>query len=136
MLVLFSSNEFSMNTQFDPESAGMADITLVTPAGFETPANDQKITATVTSAKANISNATVGEDLLASVFVSLESPPPAPVAVTVTSNDPTIVKVTKDMAVMGAGSVTFTNVTSTNVGNVSVEGRAGCDDANGSSGRL
>ena len=42
-----ASHEFSLNTAFDPQGVGMADISIATPAGFDTPSNDQQITATV-----------------------------------------------------------------------------------------
>src|SRR5262249_29593354 len=44
--------------------------------------------------------------------------------VTVTSNSPALATITRDGTVVGGASVTFTNVTSTNVGTVFVQGRA------------
>jgi subtilisin-like proprotein convertase family protein len=108
---------------FDPVALGTTTISLTTPAGFHTPSNLQSITATVNSPNISISNATIGRDLQEAVSIFLQSPPPSPVTVTVTSNNGAIATITKDGTVAGGTSLTFTNVTSTTVGTIFVQGR-------------
>jgi hypothetical protein len=46
--VVFAPNTFSVFTAFDPTApGGVSTITVGTPAGFDTPSNQQQITATV-----------------------------------------------------------------------------------------
>ena len=122
--VNFSANEFNDTTQFDPDGIGTTDISLQTPAGWDTPSNNQQITATVTAPDINVTNKTVGEDLQVSLNVTLESAPPSPVDVTVTSSSAAVATLTTDPLVEGTSNVTFTNVTSTNVGTLLVQRRA------------
>ena len=110
-------------TAFDPATAGDTTISLTTPAGFHTPNNFQSITATVTAPNITIGSATVGRDLQEGVSISLGATPPSPVTVTVTSNNGAIATITKDGTVAGGTSLTFTNVTSTTVGTIFVQGR-------------
>jgi hypothetical protein len=109
--------------KFDPKTAGTSTIHIVPPAGFSTPTNFQQIVATVTAPNITIGDATVGKDLQTSLFISLGVTPPSPVTVTVTSSNAGITTITKDPAVAGTTSVTFTNVTSTSVGFIYVQGR-------------
>ena len=88
-----------------------------------TPSNFQSIAATVNSPNITIASATVGRDLQEGVSISLQSAPPSPVTVTVTSNNGAIATITKDGTVAGGTSLTFTNVTSTTVGTIFVQGR-------------
>ena len=100
-------------------------ISVATPAGFTTPSNFQSITATVNAPTITMGNAMVGRDLQMSVSIILESAPPSPVTVTVTSNDgPDRHHYDATATVAGGTSVTFTNVTATTVGTIFVQGRA------------
>jgi len=62
--------------------------------------------------------------LQASVGISLTAAPPSPVTVTVTSNAGSIATITKDHTLEGGTTLTFTNVTTTSVGTIFVQGRA------------
>jgi uncharacterized repeat protein (TIGR01451 family) len=122
---LFHGGDSFLSTmQFDPKTAGTTTIQIVTPTGFATPNNFQQVTATVTAPSISIGDATIGKDLQTSLFISLGATPPSPVTVTLTSNNTGIATITKDPAVAGTNSVTFTNVTSTSVGTIYVQGRA------------
>jgi hypothetical protein len=114
----------AQNTQFDPRASGTTQIAVGVPAGFSTPSTDRTILATVTAPGISAGSATVGRDLQTSIFISLGVTPPSPVTVTVTSNAPTLTTLSTDPLVAGGASVTFNNVTTTNVGTVFVQGRA------------
>ncbi len=120
--LVFGPNEFFENTSFDPSNAGSSTISLATPPGFHTPSNFQQIPATVTAPNINIANVTVGEDLQQSVFVSLTATPPAPVDVTITSGDASVAVISTDPLLAGGVSVTFSGVTTANVGTIYVQG--------------
>ncbi len=66
-----------------------------------------QITATVKTPNISMDNMAVGEDLQTTRQFALESAPPAPVDITVTSNDGTIALVSKDGTLVGETSVTF-----------------------------
>jgi len=76
----------------------------------------------VTAPAITVGAATVGKDLQQSISITLQNTPPSPVDVTVTSNSGLIAIVSKDGTLQGANSVVFTNVSSTNVGTVFVQG--------------
>jgi hypothetical protein len=114
----------SRTVQFDPLAAGVATISLTPPPGFSTPSDRQQITATVTAPNISIGNATVGRDLQTSVGITLTAAPPSPVTVTVTSNAGSIATITRDHTLEGGTTLTFTNVTTTSVGTIFVQGRA------------
>jgi uncharacterized repeat protein (TIGR01451 family) len=117
-------DSFSNAIKFHPRTAGPTTVSIATPPGFTTPGDFRSLTATVTAPNITIGNATVGRDLQMLVGISLGATPPNPVTVTVRSNSPTLATVTRDGTVAGATSVTFTNVTSTFVGQIYVQGRA------------
>src|SRR5262249_42621838 len=115
----------SRTVQFDPVAGGTITISLGTqPPGFSTPSNEQQITASVTAPNISIGNVTVGRDLQTSVGISLTATPPSPVTVIVTSNAGSIATITKDHTLEGGTTLTFTNVTTTSVGTIFVQGRA------------
>jgi hypothetical protein len=114
----------AQSTQFDPRASGTTQIAVGVPAGFDTPSTDRTILATVTAPGVSANSATVGRDLQTSVGITLGVTPPSPVNVTVTSNAPTLTTLSLDPLVAGGTSVTFNNVTTTNVGTVFVQGRA------------
>ena len=45
--LMFNANDVFMITAFQPIGVGTSTVTVVTPAGFDTPSNNQQITATV-----------------------------------------------------------------------------------------
>ncbi len=121
--VFAGGNAVNFGTAFDPVTASPGvTISLTTPAGFSTPNSFQSITATVTAPNMSIGSVTVGRDLQAGTSISLGATPPSPVTVTVTSNNGTIATVTKDGNIAGGTSLTFTNVTTTFVGTIFIQG--------------
>jgi hypothetical protein len=113
----------NFGTAFDPAAQGSTTISITTPAGFSTPSNLQSITATVSAPNISVGSATIGRDLQEAVSIGLQSAPPSAVTVTVTSNNGAIATITKDGTVVGGTSLTFTNVTTTTVGTIVVQGR-------------
>jgi hypothetical protein len=109
---------------FHPKAAGTATLTITAPTGFVTPSNFQQVTAAVTAPSISISDVTVGKDLQTLLTISLQAAPPAPVTVTVTSADAAIASITANGTVAGGNVVTFTNVTTTTVGTLVVQGRS------------
>jgi hypothetical protein len=122
--ILGGNTNSNTGPAFNPEAAGEALLAITTPAGFTTPSDFQQITATVTAPGMSINSATVGRDLQVSVPISLAVAPPSPVTVTVTGSNGLIATITKDGTVEGGTSLTFTNVTTTNVGSIFVQGRS------------
>jgi hypothetical protein len=122
--VAVGANSFSGATAFDPVGIGSTQITLGTPAGFSTPGNFQVITATVQAPAIFIGNVTVGKDLQEQRSVTLESAPPSPVTVTVRTGSALVATISENAALAGGDTITFTNVTGTFVGTISVQGRS------------
>lgn len=123
--VIFNGGDSSASTTFQPVASGTSTLSLGTtpPAGFSLPSNYQSIGATVTAPNATISGATIGANMQSTLNVSLGTAPPSAVTVTVTSNGPSIATISKSGAVVGGTSLTFTNVTSTSVGTIYVQGQ-------------
>lgn len=122
--VVFTGQSDSMYASFQPVSAGSSTITLGTPSGFSTPSGRTSLIATVTAATISVSSVETGLHLETALNISLPQTPPNPVTVTVTSNGPQIAVISKDGAVMGGTTLTFSNVTSTNVGTIYVQGQS------------
>ena len=101
----------------------MSNITLGTPAGFSTPTQYQQITATVTAPAITVGSPTTGANLETTLGIGLPVAPPNPITVTVTSNGPAIATLSNSGTVVGGTTLTFTNVTSTNVGTIYVQGQ-------------
>jgi hypothetical protein len=114
----------SANTTFDPVGIGATTISVGTPAGFSTSSSFRQITATVTAPGINISNALVGKDLQVAISISLDAAPPTPTTFTVRTSATAVTTVSGDQLLEGGETVTFTNVTSTNVGTIYVQGRS------------
>ena len=91
-------------------STGSTNITLGTPAGFNTPAGGFTVNATVDPSALIPFTATVGQDLQQAVVLSLTNPATSDVTVTLTSNDPSklLFYTSTSTTGSGAGSVTFT----------------------------
>ncbi|HET8925758.1 MAG TPA: kelch repeat-containing protein [Candidatus Acidoferrum sp.] len=120
----FNGGDSFQNSSFQPSNAGSATINLgAQPAGFSTSANFQQIPVAVTAPAINVaSNVSVGLNLQVSVNVFLQSVPPNPVTLTITSPNSSIATVTTNPAVAGGATATFTNVTSTFVGTLTIQG--------------
>jgi hypothetical protein len=122
--LVFTANVGQLSANFQPVSAGTTSITNNTPAGYSTPAQYQSIAATVTAPVISVSNVETGINLENSLSINLPQTPPNPVTVTVTSNGPAIATISNSGTVMGGTTLTFTNVTSTNVGTIYVQGQS------------
>jgi hypothetical protein len=122
--LVFANNDSTHSYTFQPVSAGTTNLSISTPAGFSTPSNYQTGTATVTAPVIQVNNVTSAVNLQQSLSIYLPQTPPNPVTVTVTSSSPTLAKISTDPTVVGTSTVVFTNVTSTNVGTIYVQGQA------------
>jgi hypothetical protein len=106
--VVFSGNQESRTTTFDPQTAGTATVEVQTPPGFVTPSNLQSLAATVTAPNLTLSAPTVGKDLQESVNVSLEVAAPAGgVSVTVTVADVTKARLKDTAVIPGTSNLTL-----------------------------
>jgi len=121
--ITFNPGDTADSTTFQPVSAGMTNLTIGTPAGFSTPSQYQQITATVTAPAIVVSNPNTGAKLESALDIQLPVTPPNPITVTVTSNGPTIATASNSATVVGGTTLTFANVTSTNVGTIYVQGQ-------------
>jgi len=108
--VAIGSNEFDKATAFDPASAGVTSLSLQSPAGFSTPNNFQTITANVTGPRVLVNaDAAVGKDMQVRTSVLLEAPAPAGgVQVTLTSADPSKVRLSPNSTTLGSETGTLT----------------------------
>jgi len=121
--ITFPGNSNIEGGLFDPANAGTVDLTVVQPAGFETPSNlNATITGTVTAPAINFSDINVGDDLQVAQFGSLAATPPVPTDVTFTVADPSIALVTRDASQVGTASVTIDDLTNTSLGSTIVQG--------------
>ena len=108
----------SNSVQFVPNSSITSPvtnmITLTEPAGFNTPAIGQSISVTVNEPNvvASQSTLTIGNGLQVQNFVTLGAPAPAPgLQVTITSNNPSNVKLAANPTDVGSSSITMTITT-------------------------
>jgi hypothetical protein len=120
----FNGGDSFKNSSFQPSNAGTATINLgPQPVGFSTSLNFQQISVAVTAPAINVAaNVSVGLNLQISVTIFLQNVPPNPITLTVTSPNSSIATVTTNPAVAGGATATFTNVTSTFVGTLTVQG--------------
>ena len=125
---VFNGGDTFKNVQFDPAAAGISQVQVGTPTGFSTPANARVVTATVTAPAITFGSTTfgVGQNLQGPVSISLAATPPNPVTVTVTVSSTAVATIVSSTTptVEGSNTVTFTNVSSTFVGTILVQGRA------------
>ncbi len=120
--VTFGASDTSQNFNFQPVSAGSANITLGTPTGFSTPSSNITAQATVTAPQIYVGSLNTGANLEKELNISLPLAPPNPVNVTVTSEGPSIFLISTDGTVVGTTSVTFMGVNSTSNMTVYVQG--------------
>jgi hypothetical protein len=93
---------------FHPKAAGSTQISVGTPSGFSTPTTSTSVLATVTQPNITLSPVTVGANLQAPGTGVLQvAAPTGGLNVTLTSSDPTKVKLTANAAVDGSGSITL-----------------------------
>ena len=122
--LVFNTGDSTHSYNFQPVSVGATNISLGTPAGFSTPTQYQQITATVSAPQITVGNVITGNNLETQLPISLPVAPPNPVTVTVTSNGPAIATVSNSATAAGVTTLTFTNVTTTSVGTVYVQGQS------------
>ncbi len=110
--VTYNGGDYLLSASFLPSNAGSTVISIGTPAGFSTPSQSSttQITATVTAPAIGLQAAsiTTGKNLTASTYAYLAVTPPASTALTITSANPAIVKVSTSATVVGSASISFT----------------------------
>jgi hypothetical protein len=110
--VAFNAGASTATATFHPVAAGSTTIGVQPPAGFSTPSLYQSVTANIGLPGMTTSTAVnVGKDLQQSNLVTLSTTPSSAVAVTITSNSPSIAVVSSDPTVAGSGSVSFSGIT-------------------------
>ena len=129
--LVYNTGDYVQGFNFQPVSAGTTNIGISTPTGFSTPVSGnpstpeyQSGTIMVTAPMIQVNNITTGVSLDGSLNIFLPQTPPNPVTVTVTSSSPTLATISTSPTVVGTQTVVFTNVTSTNVGTIYVQGQA------------
>jgi hypothetical protein len=122
--LVFSSGQNSQSTTFQPATAGTSNINIGTPTGFTTAAQYEQITATVSSPAISLNNVTTGVHLQSGTAIYLPVTPPSPVTVTVTTSAPGVATLSNSLTTAGVTTLTFTNVTSTYVGTIYVQGQS------------
>jgi hypothetical protein len=122
--VTIGANESEKTMQFDPQTAGRARVAITQPAGFTAPSVGSSFDVTVTAPPVSgIGNPAIGKDLQTALNLSLGIAPPAPVNVTVTISSGSIATVSRDATLEGTQTITFTNVNTTTVGTIYLQGR-------------
>ena len=122
--VMFNTNDTSQSVTFTPASAGTDTITIGAVTGFTTPSNYQVATATVTAPSIGVNPATTGVRLQQSLGIYLPFAPPSARTVTVSVPSGGVVTLSKDNVTVGTTTVTFTNVTTSYVGQVFIQGQS------------
>jgi len=120
--LVFNPGDGGHSFNFQPVSAGDTVVAISTPVGYTT-GNYVSGDITVTAPVIQINNVTSAVNLQQSLNIYLPQTPPNPVTVTVTSSSPTLATVSTDPTVVGTSTVVFTNVTSTYVGTIYVQGQ-------------
>ena len=125
--LVFNTGDTVHSFNFQPVSAGTTTLGISTPTGFNTPSNSQSGIITVTAPAILVNNITTGVNLDGSLGIYLPQTPPSNggngVTVTVTSSSPALATLSTDPTVVGTSQVVFTNVTTTNVGTIYVQGQ-------------
>jgi hypothetical protein len=125
---VFNAGDTTQSTgSFQPSLAGgTTTLTLVTPTGFSTPSaiSSQQVPVAVTAPNINVGGTvTTGIDLEVQDSIGLAVAPPSPVAVTLTSSDPTTVVLSASATVAGtAAPLVFTGVSGSSVPQFYVQG--------------
>jgi hypothetical protein len=129
--VSFSGGATSATTTFQPVAAGTTTVNLGAPpasglpGAFSTPSQYQQVTATVTAPSITVGNVVTGVNMENPlVGITLSVAPSSTISVTVTTNGPSIATVSNGSTVVGGPSYTFTNVTTTNVGTIWIQGQS------------
>ena len=125
--LVFAPGDQNHVFNFQPVSAGVATIALSTPAGYSA---GQYATGdiTVTAPAITLNNTVAGLNLESALNIYLPVAPPNPVTVTVSTPGPLISTLSNSstmdgISAAGRSTVVFTNVTSTFVGTIYVQGQ-------------
>jgi len=95
--------------QFDPASSGTSLLSVAAPSGFFIPTSGSQLTATVALPKLTLNPVSVGANLQVQASGSLESgAPTGGLSVTITSSNPSVVRLSTDPSVQGSSSLTLT----------------------------
>ncbi len=104
--VAFAGGSTSGTASFHPVAAGTSVISVVAPPGFATPSSGAQLTATVQQPNISLNPLAVGANLQAGSIAVLQAPAPSGgTSITITSSDPSKVKVSANPQVEGSGSV-------------------------------
>lgn len=121
--VVFNTNDSGQSFNFQPVAAGTTNLTLGTPTGFSTPTTYTQISATVTAPAISVGGGTTGVHFQGGISIYLPVAPPSATTVTVTTSAPLVATIAPDNVTTGKTTLTFTNVTSTYVGTIYVQGQ-------------
>lgn len=125
--VVFHPNDTSEAVNLTPVGVGTATITVGTPpAGFAVASQNASYMETVSAPVIAPSAFTTGTRLQNSLGIYLPIAPPTghPVTVTVTSGTPGVATLSTSATTAGTATLTFTNVTSSYVGTIYVQGQS------------
>jgi HSP20 family molecular chaperone IbpA len=116
--VTYNAGDYLNSATFQPTTAGgTTNLSISTPAGFSTPlpSSTQQITATVTAPPISLqtTSITTGANLQVSTYAYLSQTPPSAETLTITSSNPSVAVVSKSATSAGAGSISYTGVSST-----------------------
>ena len=113
-------------TELDPLTAGSTTIEALAPTGFAAPSSGHQKFVTVDAPDLLFQSGggNVGRDLQSTGLVILETTPPEPVEITITSSSPAIATVSDAVDQVGGGSVTFQVVPGMSSIRFWVEGRS------------
>jgi hypothetical protein len=122
--LVFHPGDTGQTTTFQPSASGTSNLTIGTPSGYTASAQYEQITATVSSPAISVSNVTTGVHLQYGIGIYLPVTPPTPVTVTVTVSAPGVATLSNSLTATGVTTLTFTNVSSTYVGTIYVQGQS------------
>ncbi|WP_455202061.1 hypothetical protein, partial [Kaarinaea lacus] len=122
--VIFEGGQSARTVEFDPITAGFTQVSLTQPPGFSVPANEPTTTqVNVTAPDIFVINYyDVGAGLQEGLLIQLEETPPSPVNVTFTISSGAIALISTDQYAQGTTEIVFSNVTSTTVGIIYLQG--------------
>jgi hypothetical protein len=110
----FGANVQQVNTAFDPLTAGTTTVSIVPPAGFDTPSDHRQMTVTVTAPNITVpASLRLGQNMEDNATLQLSVVPPNPVDITATIASTAVAVISTSPTVLGGNSVTFPNVTNT-----------------------
>lgn len=126
--ITFTPGSTGATSSFQPVGSGTTTLSLTTPGGFTTDSQPSytQISATVTAPSIGVQNANpvTGASMQISTYGYLTVTPPSPVTLTVTSNNPAIVTVSKSALVAGGAAIQFTGLSATSAQTYYVQGQS------------